>query len=225
MLRITIGLMLTGVASSAWAQWQSSSAPFASEIAAFVQADQANPPKPCGLLFVGSSSIRLWDTLGADMAPHRVVNRGFGGSTISDVNLHFDRVVTPHRPRAIFFYAGENDVDGGKSPRETAAAFEAFLSKKDQALGKTPVYFISLKPSKARFAQLPRQRAVNAAIRSLAAKRADLHFVDVSAAMLKNGKPRDIFVADDLHMNAEGYRIWTRLLRPKVREAAKRSCT
>jgi lysophospholipase L1-like esterase len=222
MLRTMIGLLVAGLAGAAWAQAQP--APFAAEISGFAEADRASPPKPCGLLFVGSSSIRLWDTLAADMAPHRVVNRGFGGSTISDVNLHFDHVVTPYRPRAIFFYAGENDVDSGRSPRETAAAFETFLRKKHEALGTTPVYFISLKPSKARFAQLPKQREVNAAIRSLAAKRRDLHYVDVSAAMLKDGRPRDIFQADDLHMNADGYRIWTRLLRPKVQEAAKGRC-
>ncbi|MEO6361543.1 MAG: GDSL-type esterase/lipase family protein, partial [Sphingomicrobium sp.] len=169
-----IGWLAGSIAAGAAAQPNPS--PFASEIAAFAQADQANPPKPCALLFVGSSSIRLWQSLAADMAPYRVINRGFGGSTIADVNLHFDRAVAPYRPKAIFFYAGENDLNGGKSPVEVRADFDRFLQRKARTLGATPVYFISLKPSKARFAQMGKQAQVNAAVRVLAKRRADLHF-------------------------------------------------
>ncbi|MEO6359299.1 MAG: lysophospholipase, partial [Sphingomicrobium sp.] len=90
--------------------------------------------------------------------------------------------------------------------------------------GATPVYFISLKPSKARFAQMGKQAQVNAAVRVLAKRRADLHFVDVASPMLKAGKPLDIFQADALHMTDAGYRIWTRIIRPKVASADRRRC-
>lgn len=220
-LRLT-GLIAASITVAAFGQ--PGPASFASEIAAFEQADRASPPKPCALLFVGSSSIRMWRSLAADMTPYRVINRGFGGSTIADVNQHFDRVVAPYRPKAIFFYAGENDIDAGKSPIEVRAEFERFLQKKDRALGATPVYFISLKPSKARFAQMAKQAEVNAAVRQLDRRRADLHFVDVASAMLKAGKPRDIFQADALHMTDQGYRIWTRIIRPQVASADRRRC-
>lgn len=220
---LIIGIMLVTATAGVRAQ-QSTATNFASEIAAFVAADAANPPKPCGLLFVGSSSIRLWDSLQEDMSPHRIVNRGFGGSTIADVNRHFDVVVARHRPRAIFLYAGENDVAAGKTPTQVSADFASFLKKKDRALGRTPVYFISLKPSKARFDQLQQQAQVNAAVRQLAARRSDLHYIDVATAMLQDGKPRDIFQADALHMTADGYRIWTRVLRPRAKQAARRNC-
>lgn len=187
---------------------------FAAEIARFVEADRVAPPAACQVLFVGSSSIVKWkDRLSADMAPMPVINRGFGGSQIEDVNRWFDQIVAPYHPRAIVFYAGENDIDAGKSVNRVVADFDEFMRRKAQALGKTPVYFISLKPSKLRFAQFPLQTQVNAAIRSRAGKRSDLHYIDVVSSMLENGKPKDIFEPDNLHMNAAGYAIWTRAVR------------
>jgi lysophospholipase L1-like esterase len=195
---------------------------FAPEIAAFAAADQAQPTAPCGVLFVGSSSIRFWRSLAADMAPTRVLNRGFGGSEIADVDFYFDKVVTPYRPRAIFFYAGDNDVNSGKTAEAIAGDFNRFMDLKDKALGKTPVYFISLKPSKLRWSQFAAQGQVNARIRALAAKRGDLHYVDVVPVMLADGKPKEIFVGDGLHMTPEGYALWTGVVRPVVEQEMKR---
>jgi lysophospholipase L1-like esterase len=187
---------------------------FAAEIRAFIAADRAAPPAPCQVLFVGSSSIVKWQrTLAADMAPLPVINRGFGGSQIADVNAWFDTVVAPYEPSAIVFYAGDNDIDAGKSVAQVVADFGLFLAHKTAALGPTPVYFISLKPSKSRFAEFAQQTAVNDAIRAQVLKRSDLHYIDVVPAMLENGKPKDIFGADGLHMNAQGYAIWTGLVR------------
>lgn len=198
------------------------------EIDAFVAADRAALPQPCEVLFVGSSSIVKWrPTLVADMAPLPVINRGFGSSHIQYVNLWFDQVVKPYRPRAIVFYAGENDLDAGKSVARVVADFDTFMQLKTQALRDTPVYFISLKPSKSRFAQFAAQSAVNAAIRARAATRSDLHYIDVVPAMLENGRPRDIFEPDGLHMNRAGYLIWTDLVRGALlanSEADQRRC-
>jgi GDSL-like Lipase/Acylhydrolase family len=197
------------------------------EVARFVEADRAAPPAPCQVLFVGSSSIVKWTSLAADMAPMPVINRGFGGSHIEYVNRWFDQIVAPYRPRAIVFYAGENDIDAGKPVDRVVADFNEFLKQKTQALGQTPVYFISLKPSKLRFAQLPLQRQVNDAIRGRAGKRSDLHYIDVVPPMLENGKPKDLFEPDNLHMTAAGYAIWTRAVRAALQphtEAEARSC-
>ena len=186
-------------------------APFRDEILRFAERDREAPPPVCPVLFVGSSSIRMWSSLEADMAPLPVVNRGFGGSRISEVNLYFDRIVTPYRPRAIVFYAGENDLDAGESPDAVAAQFRRFLELKRERLGNTPVFYISAKPSKLRVAQLDRQEKLNASIRSMAAR--DLTFIDAASAMLNGGRPADLYVEDGLHMNAAGYAIWTGLVR------------
>lgn len=126
------------------------------EVARFVEADRVAPPAPCQVLFVGSSSIVKWkETLAADMAPMPIINRGFGGSHIEYVNRWFDQIVAPYRPRAIVFYDGENDIDAGKSVQRVVADFDEFMRRKTQALGETPVYFISLKPSKLRLRNFP----------------------------------------------------------------------
>lgn len=198
------------------------------EIDAFVAQDKASMPAACEVLFVGSSSIVKWkDTLSADMAPIPVINRGFGGSQIEDVNRWFREVVAPYRPRAIVFYAGENDIDAGKPPERVVADFDAFMLLKEKALGKTPVYFISLKPSKLRFGELPLQTTVNDEIKSRVQKRTDLHYIDVVAPMLRDGRPKDIFQSDDLHMTRKGYEIWTDVVRAALlpnTEAEARRC-
>jgi len=180
------------------------------EIELYVEADRAAPPAHCQVLFVGSSSIVVWkESLAADMAPLPVINRGFGSSHIEHVNLWFDEIVAPYHPRAIVFYAGENDLNAGKSVDRVVADFDTFMARKSAVLGDTPVYFISLKPSRARFRQLPQQSAVNAAIRARAATRSDLHFIDVVPLMLENGQLKDIFGPDGLHMTPAGYVLWT----------------
>lgn len=218
--------LIAGLATPAFAQpapTPTGPERFAPEIAAFAAADRAHAPTPCGFLFVGSSSIRFWKTLEADMAPVPAINRGFGGSTIADVDYYFDQVVTPYRPRAIVFYAGENDLNAGEAPSIVTGNFVRFMELKTKAFGAaTPVYFISLKPSKLRWLQRDRQAQVNAQVQALAAQRRDLHYIDVAPAMLVNGEPKDIYVADGLHMTPEGYRLWTEVIRPVVHAEAKR---
>lgn len=187
---------------------------FAPEIDHFAELDAAQTPLACPYLFVGSSSIRFWRGLETDMAPYPVINRGFGGSRIADVDFYFDRVVTPYRPRAIFFYAGENDLWAGESADEVVADFQRFLDLKTEKLGDTPVYFISLKPSKLRFSQLALQAEVNSRIKAVADERPDLDYVDVVPPMLEQGAPKDIYVADGLHMTPDGYGLWTGVVRP-----------
>ena len=221
MRRLLLALTLA-LASPAAAQPAPGPERFAPEIEAFAAADRAQPPAPCGFLFVGSSSIRFWRTLAADMAPVAVINRGFGGSTVADVDAWFDKVVAPYRPRAIVFYAGENDVSAGKPPAEVAADFARFMDLKTKALGQTPVWFISLKPSKLRWAQLAQQGEVNDEVKAQAAKRHDLHYIDVVPTMIEGGRPKEIFIGDGLHMTPQGYVLWTDVIRPVVAAEAKR---
>jgi lysophospholipase L1-like esterase len=183
---------------------------FASVIAGFEEADKASMPPKCATLFVGSSSIRFWRSLKEDFPDRTVINRGFGGSTVWEVNAYFDRIVTPYRPKEIVYYAGENDINAKRTPDDAYADFVGFMRMKDKALGKTPVWFISSKPSKLRFDQMPAQAQFNAKVKALADRRDDLAYIDVVQPMLKpDGSPKDIFVEDNLHMTPEGYAIWT----------------
>ncbi len=184
---------------------------FDDAIAAFEAADKQSAPPPCATLFVGASSIRFWKSLKEDFPDRTVINRGFGGSTVWEVDHYFDRVVKPYHPKEIVFYAGENDLWIDKrTPDQIYADFVQFMRLKEKALGDTPVYFISAKVSKQRFEQISLQADYNAKVKALAAQRDDLAYIDVVPAMLKpDGTPKDIYVADNLHMTPEGYAIWT----------------
>lgn len=199
----------------------------AAEIDHFRAADTASMPMGCQILFIGSSSIVKWQALSKDMAPLAVLNRGFGGSHIAHINRWFDDIVTPYHPRAIVLYAGENDLAAGKSVEQVIADFDQFMTRKTAAFAATPVYFISIKPSKLRWSQYDLQSAVNAAIRVRAENRSDLRFIDVVPDMLDHGLPRDLYVADGLHMSAKGYEIWTKAVHRALsasRKAADKTC-
>lgn len=205
------------LAGSAAAQTPPPGPRFGEEIYLFGVEDEIFPPQSCATLFVGSSSIRFWFTLAADFPKRKIIRRGYGGSTIADSNTYFDRIVARYHPREIVFYAGENDIDAGMTPEAVLADFEAFMAKKTEALGATPVYFISIKPSKARFGELAAQAAANKLIADYAATRADLAYIDVAGAMLEDGVPRDIFISDGLHMNREGYAMWRRAVKTALK--------
>ncbi|MEO6340206.1 MAG: GDSL-type esterase/lipase family protein [Caulobacteraceae bacterium] len=200
--------------------------PFADELRRFAELDRDAPEPTCGIVFVGDSSIRLWTSLKADMAPLPVINRGFGGAEISDVNRNFGRLVSRHLPRAIVFYAGENDLSDGTSPRTAFARFRRFMALKTRRLGDVPVYFISVNPSPLRFDELPLQSNLNDKVLGLSFKRPDLYFIDVVKPMLEDGQPKDIYIYDGLHMDEDGYAIWKDVVGAKLRQTgvAQRPC-
>ena len=188
---------------------------WAAEIAKFEAADQATPFAPGGIVFVGSSSIRLWN-LAAAFPGRPVLNRGFGGTQILDSVHHVDRLVIRHKPATVVFYAGDNDLSAGRSPQQVAADFEAFVTRIHAALPATRIAFIGIKPSIARWALIAKVREANRLVREACDRDDRLGYVDVDAAMLGwDGKPRpDLFVKDGLHMSQKGYDIWNALVRP-----------
>ena len=187
-------------------------APFASEIYNFFVQDELFPPAPCRTVFTGSSSIRFWLTLDEDFPDLDPLNRGFGGSEITHLIGYFDILLSRHQPREIIFYAGENDLNAGASPADLAARFEVFMDMKTERLGDAPVYFLSVKPSYARLAELAAQSEANALIEAFAETRDDLIYVDIASPMMDGETPKPIFISDQLHMNLDGYAIWTETL-------------
>jgi lysophospholipase L1-like esterase len=195
--------------------------PFAKDINAFADADQASPPPHGATLFIGSSSIRLWKTLAQDFPQHQVMNRGFGGSQIIDSVNYADRIVIPCRPKHIVMYAGGNDLNAGKSPAQVFADFRAFVNKIHTALPDTRISYISIAPNPARWSQVAKVREANRLIQGYTKHRRGLAFINVFHPMLgPDGLPRpEIFVADRLHMNEKGYKLWTRIVEPHLDQA------
>jgi len=187
-------------------------------IEAYEASDAENPPSPGSIVFVGSSSILLWDTLSGDMAPMSVLNRGFGGSVIAHATHFADRIVLPYEPSAIVLYAGDNDIALGLSADCALRDFEAFVEHIHAAAPGTPIYFISIKPSPSRMQLWSDMERANQLIETRTTTDAALHFIDVSEAMLDTeGQPiGELFVEDGLHMNASGYQLWTSIIQPKL---------
>jgi lysophospholipase L1-like esterase len=190
--------------------------PWEPEIRRFEELDRQSPPKPGGILFIGSSSIRMWTGLADDFPSKQVINRGFGGSEIADATRFAGRIVTPYKPRMIVLYAGDNDLAEGRSPAQVLADFQAFVERVRQDLPAVKIAFVSIKPSLARRHLLDRMREANAAVRRYAASQKGVAFIDVFTPMLtKDGELRpELYQEDGLHLDRRGYDLWRSVIAP-----------
>lgn len=179
------------------------------EITAYEQMDHANRPPKGATLFIGSSTIRLWKTLAQDFADQRVINRGFGGSEIADATHFAERIIFPYAPHRVFLRAGGNDLWNGKSPEQVFADFKEFVATLLAKLPGAEIVFISLSPSIARWKQAEKEKALNSMVESYIQGKPRLKYLETYPMVLgPDGQPRaELFVADKLHFNAEGYKL------------------
>lgn len=184
------------------------------EIAAIEAKDPVSAETKGGIVFVGSSSIKKWTSLAQDFPRHRVLNHGFGGSQMADSVFFAERIILPYEPRFIVVYAGGNDLNAGKKPEQVFADFRAFVEKVRAKLPQTGIAYISIAPNPKRWAQVEQVKAANALIAGYIKDQPGLKFIDVYPRMLgPDGLPLpNIFVADRLHMNAAGYKLWTEIV-------------
>jgi lysophospholipase L1-like esterase len=186
------------------------------EIAGFEAADRIKPPPKGGVLFIGASGIRLWKSLAEDFPDHKVINRGFGGSEIRDSTHFADRIIFPYEPRQIFLRAGGNDIHNGGLPFLVAGDFLEFCRIVHQRLPNTEILFIGASPAPARWGESDKYVELNRRIREGALNMPRVGYIDVYPIGIKSdGNPRyEVFVADKLHFNAEGYKLLADRVRP-----------
>ncbi|HLY11696.1 MAG TPA: GDSL-type esterase/lipase family protein [Planctomycetota bacterium] len=194
-------------------------APFEKEIEAFEAKDQAAPPPRGEIVFVGSSSIRFWKSTEA-FPDLQIINRGFGGSQMSDSVRYAERIILPYAPRIVVVFAGGNDVNAKKSPEQVADDFKALVAKIHGALPKTKVYFISLFPNVQRRSQNPACAKVNDLIEAFTKTDSRLGYIDTASRMrAEDGGPRpELLRPDGLHMNDDGYKIWNEIVGALLRK-------
>ena len=190
-------------------QWEST-------IQTFEAADKTNPPPLNAVLMIGSSSIRKWTNAPAQFPKHQLINRGFGGSHLSDSVTFVERIVTPYQPKLVVLYAGDNDIAAGKSPKRVCADFKEFVAKVQNKLPETRIAFIAIKPSPSRMKFIQPIKTANRLIRDFIAGNPKLVYVDVCTPMLgADGQPRaELFVSDQLHLSDAGYKLWARIVKP-----------
>jgi lysophospholipase L1-like esterase len=192
---------------------------FEPEIRAFEAQDRASPPRSGSIVFVGSSSIKNWTDVASDFPALPVLNRGFGGSTLADVLYYADRVVFHYHPRLVVLYAGDNDLEMGRTPDRVVSDYRLFIKEVRSRLPETRVVYVSIKPSPARRAYLEAARETNKRIETEISHDSLASYIDVFTPMLDSiGQPRsELFGSDSLHMTSAGYQLWRTLLQPVVR--------
>jgi lysophospholipase L1-like esterase len=186
------------------------------EVAAYEAADRQTSPAKGGILFIGSSTIRLWKTIADDFPDHKVVNRGFGGTEIVDSTYFANRLIFPHEPKQIFLRAGGNDIHAGRTPRQVADDFVHFVRVVHAHLPKTEIIYISVSPAPARWGESDKYRELNRLIRQAALDLPRVGFVDTFDMVLDadgNARP-EFFVKDRLHFAPEGYKLLAKRVRP-----------
>jgi lysophospholipase L1-like esterase len=190
------------------------------DISRFEAVDKTHPPPKGAILFIGSSSIRMWNTLATDFPEHKVINRGFGGSEIADSVRFAERIVVPYAPKRIIMYAGGNDIHAGRTPEQVLSDFKAFVERVHREMPETRVTFISIAPNPARWAEVERVKSANRLIEQYTRSNPKLSFIDVFSRMLgEDGKPLpDIYLPDKLHMNPKGYALWASIIGPLLQE-------
>lgn len=208
-LVLFVPLPVTGAEEPAEVRWEN-------DLAKFEAADRESPPARGGILFLGSSSIRRWDTLVEDFPGLPVLNRGFGGSHMSDAAALVDRLVFPYAPRQIVLYEGENDLNNGKSPERILADFRTLLTRVRNQLPRCRISVIAIKPSPKRWHLKEAIHTTNRLLGESADTDPQLDFIDVFTPMLDpDGQPRpELFIEDGVHMTSTGYAIWTTAARP-----------
>jgi len=187
-------------------------------IAAYERMDATNPPPKGAIEFVGSSTIARWKTLEQDFAGQPVFNRGFGGSEIVDATHFASRIVLPYAPKKIFFRSGGNDLWSGKTPEQVFADFQEFAALVHTNLPATEIYFISWNPTPSRWKQHEAEKAFNGMVAKFAQDKPYLKYIETYDLPLDAaGHPRpELFVSDQLHFNAAGYKLLAARVRPFV---------
>ena len=193
--------------------------PFFTEILNFKKQDSLNFPPKNAVLFIGSSTFTKWKNVQTDFPKHVIINRGFGGSTLTNQLHYVGEVVYPYHPKQVVIYCGENDFPEGATPEIVLKRVEKLIDTIRFKFPKVHISFISIKPSPSREKYLPQMKKANNMIAEMlkGVKRTD--FINTADAMYtSDGKIRsDIFLKDNLHMNEKGYAIWQKIMEPYLK--------
>ncbi|HRI21968.1 MAG TPA: SGNH/GDSL hydrolase family protein [Panacibacter sp.] len=215
--KIVLLFLLPGFSSQAiFAQDQHPA--FWDEIQAFKKQDKIKPPPKNAILFVGSSSFRMWTDVQEAFPGYTIINRGFGGSSLPDVIRYMDDIIIPYKPKQIVIYCGDNDLAANDTvtAQTVADRFKTLITGIRKKLGNVPVAYVSIKPSPSRAMLIPKAMMANQLIENYLKHKNKTAFIDVYHAMVTpDNKPMpDIFKEDNLHMNAKGYAIWQKVIQP-----------
>lgn len=187
-------------------------------IAKFEKDDADNPPAKGGVVFTGSSSIALWKDVDKHFPQHKVLNRGFGGSMLPDVNYFVERIVVKHQPKTVVLFCGGNDLNAGHSPKQVLGDFQTFYRTIQGKSPETRVIYLSIHLPPSRVKQAARIDEANTLIAAECKANPKLAYLNIHDLMLgKDGQPNPDLYRDSLHPNAKAYELWAERLRPALK--------
>jgi lysophospholipase L1-like esterase len=209
-------LLLFSFATSLGAEPDSQPNRFEKDIAAFEAADAKAHPPEGAILFVGDSTFTRWKSIHDDLPEYTTINRGFGGSQMSDLLYFTDRIVLRYKPRLIVVQEGGNDIHSGKSPERLLSDIQAFVEKVHASLPNTPIVIDSITPNTARWNEIETRKRANQMVKDYVATQKNATFVNLFDPFLgTDGKPREeLFVEDHMHPSHAGYQLRAQILRP-----------
>lgn len=186
-----------------------------------VREDAETVYPPQSVLFVGSSSIRFWSTLEEDMAPVHVIKRGFGGAKLSDVIHYADRIIWPYNTKSIVLFAGTNDITGrpnDKTPEELLELLRDFVQQMERKLPGATLYYLPITPTSSRWEIWPEAERANQLVLAYARQNNNVIYIDTTPYFLNEDGSvnKDLLFLDGIHLNSDGYAVWTELLRPML---------
>ncbi len=216
-LKLTLLIIAFTFGAKAFAQ---SGFPFDNEIREFKHEDSLHFPKPNGILFIGSSSIRKWTDLEKRFANEPIIRRGVGGCELSQVVKYYTPyIMFPYHPRKIFIYAGENDIAAGETADSVFTNFKTLYSMIKHELPDAKIYFMSIKPSPSRVKFHDEFVKANDLIQNYLAGKPNSLYIDLNPSIDKHGTATPdsaLFEKDYLHLNSSGYDRWQKVLEPYV---------
>jgi lysophospholipase L1-like esterase len=192
--------------------------PFYDDIQTFKKQDSSSFPTKQAILFIGSSSFTQWTDVQDYFPTYKIINRGFGGSELTDVIRYANEVIIPYQPKQVVIYCGENDL--ASSDTVTAQTVLNRFKKLFTIIRKNnpsvSVAFVSLKPSPSRRHLWPKMIQANQLVKNYLSTKKKTAFIDVYNKMFNRDGTvmQDIFIEDNLHMNAKGYAIWQKAIEP-----------
>ncbi|MBC7566670.1 MAG: hypothetical protein H7223_06860 [Pedobacter sp.] len=194
--------------------------PFWNEVHEFQKKDSISMPESNGIVFIGSSSLRMWTDLEQTFKSYNAINRGFGGSELTNANDWIKELVLVYKPRQVVIYSGENDIASGATAEQTYDRFLTFFTNLRKHLPKANITYISMKlsPSRSKFSDVV--LSANAKIKDYISGQKNTGYIDIASKMLdSNGENRpELFQADMLHMKPAGYEIWTKKITPYLKK-------
>lgn len=229
-LKSLLGLLILVLMVASWLgfrtyqelgkRWNEDPLVWEADIAAFETAAELTPEPANAVVFVGSSSIRLWESLVQDMAPIPIIQRGFGGAKLNDLVYYADRLVNVYQPTAVVVFAGSNDITPGdvKTPEQLLISYQQFVARVRTNNKALPIYYIAITPSPRRWEVWSNAQAVNAIIEGYSHRTPGLFYIDTGPVLMNSeGEPdKDNYKFDSLHLSDKGYRQWSSVIRPRL---------